>query len=135
MDEDFLNNLGSSIQLWIRPLIPIQKPFITGFHSKSSDGTIQWLSLKYERMSDICFNCGTLGHFSINCTSTTNSYSTQAEGRRKAFGSWMKSSSPKKTYVQAPPPQPNELEKRVEETDSLTGAIIQINNSNQALQK
>lgn len=47
--------------------VGISKPNKTGLFTKNDDGSTRWLAFKYERLSDLCFTCGKLGHISTSC--------------------------------------------------------------------
>lgn len=96
IDYSMLNQPSFEAQLRIKATISVEKPFITGFHSKRLDGLIHWVTLKYERLPDICFNCGSLGHYNINCTAPKVQTSADSTGKRSAFGPWMKAFSPRR---------------------------------------
>lgn len=56
--------------LRIKVLLPLSNPLITGFNQERSNRPPAWVHLKYERLSDFCFNCGRLGHAQIYCPAT-----------------------------------------------------------------
>lgn len=63
--------IGLPHLLRIRVLIDIRKPFCTGFRNKKEKGGSTWVSLKYEKLPDLCFACGRVGHYSRNCDQFT----------------------------------------------------------------
>lgn len=67
LDESLMKQSGPIHFLRIRISKNLEKLFVTGFHCKRSEGVFNWISQKYERMPDICFNCGKLDHFSNFC--------------------------------------------------------------------
>lgn len=87
---------GTSHSLRIRTFIPLDKVFITGFHSKRNYGTIHGVTFKYEPMLDIYFNCGFLGHFCSSCPNPRHTTDVQSTRKHFAFGPWMKINSPRK---------------------------------------
>jgi hypothetical protein len=66
---------GSSVSqrknfLRIKVLLPLNNPLIIGFNQARSNRHPSWVHLKYERLSEFCFNCGRLGHSKIYCPAT-----------------------------------------------------------------
>lgn len=49
-------------------MVSIEKPLCPGFHDKRMDDNINWVTVKYEKMADICYKCGALGHLSHFCS-------------------------------------------------------------------
>lgn len=97
MDTSLLEQLMGTHYLRINLLKNLGDLFITGFYRKKSDGTIQWISLKYECIPDICFNCGKLGYFSNLCLVPRGKPDSKAIERTTAFSHWLKASLPKKS--------------------------------------
>lgn len=46
--------------------VDITKPIPNGFFHKTDKGG-RWTQFTYERMADICYKCGRLGHFMHHC--------------------------------------------------------------------
>lgn len=46
----------------IRVIIDITKPLRRGLKVKNSEGLIVWCPILYEKLPDICFGCGLIGH-------------------------------------------------------------------------
>lgn len=116
------NNVDQHTQLRIRALISIDKPFVTGFHSKRSDGGIQWVFVKYEEMPDFCLNCDSLGHFCITCPSPPKKSSADLTGRHTAYGPWMRIPSPKRlssVFSQAIPCTEQESSKAIDNLNTF----------------
>lgn len=42
-------------------------PVRDGFWWKNSSGEDKWATISYERLADICYGCGRIGHTSTNC--------------------------------------------------------------------
>jgi hypothetical protein len=47
--------------------IDVHKPLNSGFNFKRGDGTLCWVSLKYERLDVHCTDCGRIGHHQTSC--------------------------------------------------------------------
>lgn len=73
-------------------------------------------------MPDICFNCGTLSYFSINCFMPRPQSSIQSIGKRIAFGPWMKASSPTKPMAQ--PASSQTLHSGTNQSRGVSGGFI-----------
>lgn len=42
-------------------------PVRDGFWWKNASGEDKWATIRYERVADICYGCGRIGHTSMNC--------------------------------------------------------------------
>ncbi|KAF2299407.1 hypothetical protein GH714_031853 [Hevea brasiliensis] len=82
--------IGFPVILRIRTLLAVDKPFSSGFYTQMHDGSLQWIQLKYEKMPDICFSCGIMGHLSKVCTTETQPSSSDNHNLNTGFGPWMK---------------------------------------------
>lgn len=61
--EDPFN--GTSINLGflrVKVLINTNKPLVAGLWVSSSTLPNVWIQVRYEKLMDLCFNCGRLGH-------------------------------------------------------------------------
>lgn len=47
--------------------IDTARSLMAGFWWVNSEGQERWTSVRYERLSDLCFGCGRIGHTSHNC--------------------------------------------------------------------
>lgn len=45
--------------------IDMAEPLVPGFRWVDSRGQDKWASIKYERLTDLCYGCGRIGHTSI----------------------------------------------------------------------
>lgn len=78
---------GNSIRARIK--IDISKPLQRGFMLKTEGvGEECWVTLRYERLSDLCFSCGIISHAAKEC----NELRTSEEVNKSSFeyGSWLK---------------------------------------------
>ncbi len=48
-----------------------------------------WISLKYERLPEVCFRCGIIGHTEAYCESDRVVLSNEFGGKFAAFGEWL----------------------------------------------
>lgn len=87
-DKDKSNNSwGNSIR--VRVKIDISKPLRRGFMFKIKESSEEcWISIRYERLPDLCFYCGRIGHTEKECTEMKNG--DKAKEREFEFGSWLK---------------------------------------------
>lgn len=74
---------GNSMRVNVQ--IDISKPLIRGFMLKSNGIKEDcWVTIRYERLLDFCFNCGCIGHMAKECLIT------QAKEGNFEFGAWMR---------------------------------------------
>ncbi|PNY16051.1 cysteine desulfurase mitochondrial-like [Trifolium pratense] len=77
---------GKQIIVKIRVAINVHKPIISGIHvGNPTDGTC-WIDYRYERLPQICFNCGLVGHEAKLCRNRTLNTDTIAP-----LGPWIRS--------------------------------------------
>lgn len=43
-------------------MIDLLHPLVPGFGFEQEDGDKLWIQFKYEKIADLCFNCGHMGH-------------------------------------------------------------------------
>jgi hypothetical protein len=51
---------------------------------------VMWISLKYERLLDVCFRCGSLGHTEAYCENERATLSNEFGFKFPAFGDLLK---------------------------------------------
>lgn len=66
--------------------VDISRPLPTGFFPKFEEG-ISWIQFRYERLEDLYYKCGVLGHLKRNCPDPLPRLSEE-EGHE--FGSWLR---------------------------------------------
>lgn len=67
--------------------LDISSPLTDGFWWTSKSGEEKWATIKYERMSDVCYSCGRLGHTSISCSEGIVMSENKPEFPK--YGPWM----------------------------------------------
>lgn len=65
--------------------IDVHKPLLTGFFLERIGRPPTWISLKYERLPNICFKCGVFSHDTRSCNINQSTTKTNTE-----FGSWLR---------------------------------------------
>ena len=90
--------------------INIAAPFCPGMFLPRSDRSDMWISLKYERLLDVCFRCGSLGHTEAYCENERATLSNEFGFKFPAFGDWLKVDNdkvPLGNYEHPPERQPS----------------------------
>lgn len=84
----------------VRVLLDISKPLSRGRKISMDDGSNGWVSFKYERLPNICYQCGRLTHSNKDCDLWLDSEATLTIQSRQ-FGAWMRAPlfSPTKKYT------------------------------------
>lgn len=73
--------------LQFKVLVDTRVPLKMGVYMKREDGSMLWISIKYERLSDFCFDCGKLGHSKSACVSDITE---KKEDPHFEFGPWLR---------------------------------------------
>ena len=75
----------------LRVEVDISKPLIPGVFLPRPGLNDLWISLKYEKLPEVCFCCGILGHDSRFCGSSQKKLTNQYGRKFVAFGPWLRS--------------------------------------------
>lgn len=67
--------------------LAVSDPISPGFWWTNDCGEEKWEHLKYERLSDLCYGCGRLGHTSQMCN--LEIATSEVNGRLSMYGSWI----------------------------------------------
>ncbi|KAK2989724.1 LOW QUALITY PROTEIN: hypothetical protein RJ640_030217 [Escallonia rubra] len=89
LDIDFTSDGKISWNKFLRIQVElnITTPLHSGFHRSKATNTKSWISLRYERLPDFCFNCGRLGHVQRGCVFQPI---TMEALRTTPFGPWLR---------------------------------------------
>ncbi|KAJ4845318.1 hypothetical protein Tsubulata_034950 [Turnera subulata] len=70
LEVDFtsLRGLCLSSTMRVKVRIDVDSPLKPGFMKEDDDDMEYWVQFKYERLPEIYFNCGRMGHFTKTCT-------------------------------------------------------------------
>ena len=83
---------GQSYFMRVKVAISLAKPIRRGAFLASSEGTKNWVTLKYERLPLFCHYCGILGHDLKHCTSYYAATKNDGETRCQ-YEDWLKATS------------------------------------------
>jgi hypothetical protein len=85
-----LNQLLNGGNVRVRIEVDIQKPLKPGIFLLRTGLHDTWIGLKYEKLPELCFKCGVIGHAKKDCL-ITRAFLTNPFGIRfLAFGEWIK---------------------------------------------
>ncbi|KAM1263060.1 hypothetical protein ACFX13_028779 [Malus domestica] len=72
--------------LRIRVLVDTTKSLASGCWVTRERNNESWVEFQYERLQDFCYNCGKIGHASLECSAPT------ASGGMAGYGEWTRTS-------------------------------------------
>ncbi|KAI9102190.1 hypothetical protein K1719_023700 [Acacia pycnantha] len=88
MVEDPIHN-GKYVRGFMRArvLIDLRKPLAHGFWMDKPDGEKAWISIRYEKLQNYCYNCGKIGHDNRSCRS--EQLMSMFDPKEPRFGAWL----------------------------------------------
>lgn len=71
------------------------QPIPAGFFQEREGGENLWIQFKYERLSDLCYKCGSISHVTMKCSFNRPAYiTTHLDILAKIYGPWLKAAIP-----------------------------------------
>lgn len=67
--------------------VDVRRLLQAGFYWSNGRGEEKWVVIKYERLSNLCYGCGMLGHTSQGCTAEISI--SEVNSKMAMYGPWM----------------------------------------------
>jgi hypothetical protein len=91
-EVDFISDHNPHWRKFVRARVEINisKPLKPGIFLPRPGLNDVWIGLKYEKLSDLCHKCGTIGHTKKDCNHVKLLISNQYGFRFSAYGAWIR---------------------------------------------
>lgn len=90
VEEDQIMQQRTFLRILVE--VDMEEPLLPGFKWVDSHGKEKWASVRYERLTDICYGCGKIGH---NTTSCSEQISLKDSHGDPLYGSWTSATQPR----------------------------------------
>ncbi|KAJ4846241.1 hypothetical protein Tsubulata_012559 [Turnera subulata] len=71
------NGVHYSSYMWLEMTVLVDEPLVPGFLNEREDGEEVWVQFKYDKLPDICYRCGRMGHIQKACSHPASKYSVK----------------------------------------------------------
>ncbi|KAL0005207.1 hypothetical protein SO802_012768 [Lithocarpus litseifolius] len=131
-EVDFTGDGGGAWKKFIRIRvdISIDSPFLPGFFLPRTNNEDLWVSLHYEKLSEICFRCGVIGHSEKSCKRELFQLRNLAGIKFNAAGPWLRAESDEiplallQLHPMSQSPTPDSVVEQVSPPSPLMGRIF-----------